>query len=478
MQILEEQPPLTAPAVDDAVGLRVSVVLPTLNEVENIVPLIEQIYEAVPDLHECVVVDDDSPDGTADAVRRYAATVPHRNVRVEQRKEDHGLTRSLSHGIKRCTGNVIVWMDCDFSMPPSLIPALLQCIENGYDIAVGSRFVRGGSFKRNIADSSDSALAVLLSRMMNYVIQVVLDHSFKDYTSGFIAVRKSVFKEIGLQGNYGEYFIDFIYKAIYYGFRITEVPYICLPRLKGVSKTGQNIFQFTKLGMRYVKIALRLRLLPLVKKAKSLRPVHSLGLSSAINAGALEIRAMRGEDVPLVAGLHHQVLYETLNSRLGIPHLEDLYGALLSDPDARCWVAVQENRILGFVSASKDLQKTRDFIGRNLLWRDRIMSGVHVLTSWKDLKEFLSGDLFFKSCVGGKAPYATILTLGVSPFAQRRSVGRRLIEEVSRSFQEMGRTAYHVDTRFNNEPALAFYARNGFSTVRTFLGNVVLVRNF
>ena len=74
--------------------------LPTLNEVDNIVPLIEGIYAAVPDTHEVIVVDDDSSDGTGDAVRAYAAAHPERAVRLELRTTDHGLTKSIAHGVR------------------------------------------------------------------------------------------------------------------------------------------------------------------------------------------------------------------------------------------------------------------------------------------------------------------------------------------------------------------------------------------
>src|SRR5262249_15375374 len=153
----------------------------------------------------------------------YAQTHEKSPVRVLERMKDPGLTNSLKDGIAASTGKMVVWMDCDFSMPPALIPQLLTSLSDGYDIAVGSRFVRGGSFKQNTEGTPDSPLAVFLSRVMNYSIQILLDHSFKDYTSGFIAIRRHVLEAIPLRGDYGEYFIDLMYRAIHKGYKAVEI---------------------------------------------------------------------------------------------------------------------------------------------------------------------------------------------------------------------------------------------------------------
>jgi dolichol-phosphate mannosyltransferase len=250
----------TAPPIRIRTTFSVSVILPTYNEAENIVPLIEALWPQLPADSEIIVVDDNSPDGTANLAIAWAARHPNCRLLVERRLQDRGLTRSLTHGIQLASGDVVVWMDCDFSMPTQLIPQLLRCLEHGFDIAVGSRFVRGGRFKEKTEGTPDSALAVFLSRLMNYSIQFLLDHSFKDYTSGFIAVRREVLETIPLKGNYGEYFIDLIFHALRRSFRIIEVPYVCLPRERGVSKTGQHLWQYIRLGVRYVGAAFRLRL--------------------------------------------------------------------------------------------------------------------------------------------------------------------------------------------------------------------------
>lgn len=236
----------------------VSIILPTYNEVENIIPLIKEIRKSVKIKHEIIVVDDNSPDQTSKIVSSFIKRSKAKNIRLKTRLSNRGLTNSIKEGIELSKGDVVVWMDCDFSMPPLVINKLLEKIEEGYDISVGSRFIKGGRFKKAEKGKKDSLLAIVLSRMMNYVIQFILRNNFKDYTSGFIAARKKVFNKVHLRGDYGEYFIDLIHKSFAYKFKITEVPYVCLPRSKGKSKTGSNLWQYLKRGAKYIFLTLRL----------------------------------------------------------------------------------------------------------------------------------------------------------------------------------------------------------------------------
>jgi dolichol-phosphate mannosyltransferase len=239
----------------------ISVVLPTYNEAGNIVALCEAIHAAIKNPHEIIVVDDNSPDGTSRLVQELIASGTVPGLRLETRLTDRGLTKSIRRGIELAQGDVVVWMDCDFSMPPEVIPSLLAKIDEGNDIAVGSRFVKGGSAKAG--GEKESALVIALSGLLNIVTRLLLSWNFHDYTSGFIAVKKSVLNKLPLRGDYGEYFMDFIFRAILQKYRIVEIPYVCVPRRAGESKTAAQMWKFGKnylltlFGLFLLRIGLR-----------------------------------------------------------------------------------------------------------------------------------------------------------------------------------------------------------------------------
>lgn len=237
----------------------VSIILPTYNEAENIVDLIKCIDREVRRKKEIVVVDDNSPDGTSRLVENYIKTSKRKNVFLKTRLLDPGLTNSIKEGIKLSKGDVVVWLDCDFSMPPEVINLLLAKLHEGYDIAVGSRYIDGGAILVETGvNKKDSILAIGLSRLMNKTIQNLLGTHFKDYTSGFIAVRKRALDKIPLRGDYGEYFIDLIYKASANRYKIVEIPYLCGSRRAGESKTGTNLWQYLRRGIKYILLTFRL----------------------------------------------------------------------------------------------------------------------------------------------------------------------------------------------------------------------------
>jgi len=182
----------------------------------------------------------------------------HPNLYLLRRIDKKGLASALRDGIAYSRGDVIVWSDCDFSMPPRKIADLLETIAAGQDVAVGSRYVKGGGVQI-VTGSNDTLLAYLMSVTLNRFIQRILGRGFKDYTSGFIAFRRRVLDKITLRGDYGEYFIDFIFRARKLGYKVAEIPYMCVERRTGVGKTGQKFSDFIKKGWKYVWLTMKLR---------------------------------------------------------------------------------------------------------------------------------------------------------------------------------------------------------------------------
>ena len=234
-----------------------SLILPTFNEKDNIVPLVlkcREVLSASTAEFEILVVDDDSPDRTWEVAAGLRQTVPE--LRIIHRIENHGLTASLREGIGLCRYDVIIWMDADFSHPPEKILQMLFMLDEGFDICVNSRYVVGGGEDRV---GKGNVLQMSLSLMLNWLIRFVLFTSFADYTSGFVAVRKEVCKKLILRGDYGEYFISFIFDALSHGYKVCELPYFCMPRRCGESKTGGNLLDYFKRGRKYISTTLRCR---------------------------------------------------------------------------------------------------------------------------------------------------------------------------------------------------------------------------
>jgi dolichol-phosphate mannosyltransferase len=238
----------------------VSVIMPTYNEAGHIQDLIRAtmsfLAEAGVRDYEIIVVDDDSPDLTWEKAGQTPGADPSR-LSVMRRMHDHGLTASLRDGIHAARFDTIVWMDCDFSHPPEKIPQMLYMLDEGYDVVVNSRYAVGGGEDRR---GKGGAIQLILSRLLNWGIRFMLKPSFSDYTSGFVAARRAVLAEHELTGDYGEYFIDFIYTALRgRRFRVCELPYVAPPRRSGESKTGTSLAQYLSRGQKYLWTVIRLR---------------------------------------------------------------------------------------------------------------------------------------------------------------------------------------------------------------------------
>ncbi|MDJ0509731.1 MAG: polyprenol monophosphomannose synthase [Crocosphaera sp.] len=251
---------------DDAL---VCTVLPTFNESGNITDLIGRLLASVSPPYLVLVIDDDSPDETWKIVADMAAKAPYppgeksvtSGIALVRRLQEKGLTSAIQRGIDEAiqtyNADIVTWMDCDLSMPPEDVPKLVEAIRQGEaDMAVGSRWVEGGT------DVAHGLMARVLSWIINNFAMLLLGRRVHDYTSGFIAARSEVLEKIRLKGDYGEYCIDLLCRAVRLNYKMQEVPYVCVPRTSGESKTGINLFDYLSKGRKYVSTIVSLWLNP------------------------------------------------------------------------------------------------------------------------------------------------------------------------------------------------------------------------
>lgn len=233
----------------DKNSFKVSVVMPSYNERENITEAILRISKSLgKNLYEIIVVDDNSPDKTWKIVQDMKN--PH--YKVIRRINERGLASAIATGVESAEGNVVVWLDCDLGIRPEEIPRLVEKL-NKYDVAIGSRYVNGGKEIRPWWRAQ-------LSFLINFFARMMLGFKIKDYTSGFIAVKKEVLDTIKLsREGFGEYFIEFMYACTKNNLRIIEVGYLYSKRKNGVSKSDGDIWQLLKYGFHYGMKIIKLR---------------------------------------------------------------------------------------------------------------------------------------------------------------------------------------------------------------------------
>ena len=218
--------------------MRSLAVVPTYQEAANISALLQRIRAAAPDV-DVLVVDDGSPDGTAELAEELALATGGVHVLRRQRKQGLGpaYQAGFSWGFERGY-DVLVGMDADLSHDPSALPELLAAIGDGADMVLGSRYVPGGS----IPDWPLRRRA--LSRWGNRYATIALGLGVHDATSGYRAYRAETLKTIPLRkaraSGYG-FQIELVYRMVRSGARVTEVPIAFVDRQEGESKMSSSI---------------------------------------------------------------------------------------------------------------------------------------------------------------------------------------------------------------------------------------------
>jgi dolichol-phosphate mannosyltransferase len=170
------------------------VIIPTYNEIENIEAMVRKVFSLRKPFH-LLIIDDGSPDGTADKVKQLQTEF--KGLFIEERKGKLGLGTAYIHGFKWALNkdyNYIFEMDCDFSHNPDDLIRLLEACENGADVAVGSRYVKGGNV------SNWDRKRILLSFFASLYVRIILWFNVKDTTAGFKCYKRKVLESINLDG--------------------------------------------------------------------------------------------------------------------------------------------------------------------------------------------------------------------------------------------------------------------------------------
>jgi dolichol-phosphate mannosyltransferase len=209
-------------------SLKLSLVVPTFNERDNLAALIERVHQSLSEHpYELIVVDDASPDGTGDLALEYAARYP---IRVISRVTGRGLASAVVEGFKQARAEVLGVMDADLQHPPETLPALLQEIDQEADLVIASRYVREGgirgwSLQRRIISQGAILLAKLVVRSARRV---------GDPLSGFFLLKRHVIGRSKLEPTGYKILLEILVKGNYQ--RVVEVPYWFVERARGKSK--------------------------------------------------------------------------------------------------------------------------------------------------------------------------------------------------------------------------------------------------
>jgi len=227
------------------------IIIPTYNEIENVEDIIGAVLKQNESFH-VLIVDDNSPDGTAQRVKELKAN--NERIHLLQREGKLGLGTAYIAGFRYgllAGYDFIFEMDADFSHPPEKLNEMLQACQTGSDVAIGSRYVKGGGVKDDWAKNR-----LFLSRTAGMYVRAILWMPVMDPTAGFKCYRREVLETLDLDKiqSIGYAFqIEMKYAAYSKGFDLVEVPIIFADREKGTSKMDSSIIKEAIFGVLSMK---------------------------------------------------------------------------------------------------------------------------------------------------------------------------------------------------------------------------------
>lgn len=226
--------------------MELSIVIPAHNEAGNLPELISAIDKVVASVisteYEIFVVNDNSTDITEAVLKELKEN--HPALRYIHRKNGKGVGNTLRDGFKTAKGDIIITMDADLSHDPKYIPSLYSKLKEGYDIVIGSRYIKGGGM--------DSTMGRLILSRGFAIFSNLLGLNVHDATTGYRAQKKKVLDELSLESEGFEIHIEIPMKAKKRGFRLCEIPIKYAKRKEGRSKLS-----YISEGPRYIKIAIK-----------------------------------------------------------------------------------------------------------------------------------------------------------------------------------------------------------------------------
>ncbi|UKN00402.1 polyprenol monophosphomannose synthase [Paracrocinitomix mangrovi] len=223
------------------------VIIPTYNEKENVEKMIRKVF-SLPEVFHILIVDDGSPDGTADIVKNLQTEFPEK-LHIEEREGKLGLGTAYIHGFNWGLAkgyDYLFEMDCDFSHNPDDLVRLLDACKKGADMSIGSRYTKGGKV------SNWPLGRLMLSYFASIYVRMILWIGIKDTTAGFKCYHRSVLEAINfdaVQFKGYAFQICMKYAAKKHGFKIVEVPITFIDREFGQSKMSTGIFKEAIFGV-------------------------------------------------------------------------------------------------------------------------------------------------------------------------------------------------------------------------------------
>ncbi|MDP2750638.1 MAG: glycosyltransferase [Nanoarchaeota archaeon] len=240
--------------------VKISIVLPTYNEKENLeilIPHIEKIIKRENYCGEIIVVDDNSPDGTADIAKNF--NKKYKNIKVISRMKKEGIGAALREGYNNATNDYILSMDSDLSFNPEEIVRFVDGMNSGIDLIVGNRHHLGGIYEKKQASTK---IKGFVSKFGNVLVRIISGLNIHDFSANFRCIRKKTWQSIKTHEKTNALLLEMIIKSKNKGFKVNEIPVTFKERKFGKSKLNLTK-EAPKFFLKLISFVIKYRLFKL-----------------------------------------------------------------------------------------------------------------------------------------------------------------------------------------------------------------------